>query len=178
MLHIIAHRFRVDRQRSRTVTTLHLLKIELASYKFDDVWHFVDKVRACFASLQRSDLEGANQQRLLYHWLWDIFKDWRPISRAVERIKHARPSSKIRSWRFLWNAILKELEYKHEAENDLLFDKAYADGKIPGAPGKTKMTRAERRAGIGTRGGSTKQSTEHNRTQKQSNAFSKRESRA
>ena len=77
MVAIVAHRFRLDRSRGKCINVMHMLNIQLVSYKMSDVETFVKRVRLVLCSLDEKDIQD---KQLLYQWLWEKFENYSPIS--------------------------------------------------------------------------------------------------
>ena len=66
---MVALRFRIDRNRDRTMTTLNLYNLPLNSYKLVDIREFVNRVRYAMTHLRNDELKD---RQLLYSWRWDL----------------------------------------------------------------------------------------------------------
>ena len=80
LLVMCALRFRLDRNRGRTMNILQLYSIQLESFKLPDVRNFIDRVRYVIAHLQHDDLKD---RQLLFNWLFEKFKGWNAIATEV-----------------------------------------------------------------------------------------------
>ena len=111
---LVSTRLRVDRARGKTMTFVHLLNLPLASYKLSDVRHFTDKVRFCMVHLKEGELKDPD---LMFQWLYEKFRGFKPIERKIEIIKEFPLGSAYRQWSYLWNAIVDFLDNCNEDDN-------------------------------------------------------------
>ena len=106
MLAIVAQRFRLDRARGRAISVFHLFAIELEGYKRAQVQAFVNKVRYILVNVRSDELKD---KELIYDWLWEKFRNYGAIAHETRKIRHSRPGSRYRMWRYLWAAINNHL---------------------------------------------------------------------
>ena len=71
MLAMVAARFRLDRNRGRTINMLHLYRIELLGYKATDVQSFMFRVKYVLGGLPTDENVDT---RLLFDWLYEKVK--------------------------------------------------------------------------------------------------------
>ena len=90
LLAMVSIRFRLDRSRGKHINLIHLLKIELESYKLQHVQEFVEKVRRALSSIPTSEIKD---NQLMYTWLYEKFKSWKEISTKIDKIKESKPNS-------------------------------------------------------------------------------------
>ena len=50
-------------------------------------------------------------KELIYDWLSEKLKNYGAIAHQVRKIRHSRPGSRYRTWRYLWAAINSHLEH-------------------------------------------------------------------
>ena len=74
---MVAHRFRLDRNRGKCMNVLNLMQIPLVSFSAHDVEDFVRRVRLVLSTLDHDDIKDPD---LLFTWLWEKFKDYQPIA--------------------------------------------------------------------------------------------------
>ena len=142
MLAIIAQRFRLDRFRNKSINLLHLYKVELASFKFNDVQDFLNRVRYVLGSLGPEDVMD---KKPMFEWLFEKFKSWSAIASEVRKIRKSKDTSRRRRWSYLWNAIHNYIDHYHEDANFTALKKAIegdSDKKVKGgaAPKKEPKT--------------------------------------
>jgi len=137
MLALISLRFRVDRERGRTIQVIHLYNIPLQGHRMQEVQTFVDRVNAILSALDPSEIKDRS---MMYEWLWQKFKNWPPISTKAEKIRDSRVTSHKRTWDYLWKAINDKLTNVHEDENFDSIHKGIKDGTLFGAPAPKKET--------------------------------------
>ena len=143
MIAIKSLRFRIARTRGKQLTLIHLLDIQLASFKLADVRAFVDRVRLCLVNLRPNEIKDDD---LMFTWLWEKFKLWSPISRKLEKIRIAKEGSRRRTWVYLWTAITNFLDNYHEDENHANLMSSIKGNKIAGASAKSKSEKAKIKA--------------------------------
>ena len=67
-----------------------------------DVQNFVDKV----TEFQTELYENPKDMELIRAWLWEIFRNWKPLELKIERIRESKADSQKRSWHYLWKLIV------------------------------------------------------------------------
>ena len=72
-----------------------------------EVQLFVDKVNYCLIHLSPGDVKDPEY---MFEWLYEKFKDWNQISRAIEKIKKSSPDNRRRTWDYLWSKIKEVLD--------------------------------------------------------------------
>jgi len=131
---MVALRFRIDRQRGKSLNVIHLLNLPLVSYKISDIRSFCEKVKLCLVNIREDELKDP---KLMFTWLFEKFRHWKVIERKIERIKESRESSHKRSWHFLWAVIHDALENTFEDENFSSISHALGQGTVSGAAAQT-----------------------------------------
>ena len=135
LIAIMSFRFRLDRQRGNHITVVHLLGIQLKSFKHEDVREFLEMVsRAKLKLLPDQHLDN----KLMFEWLFEKFKQWHPIKSTVEKILNSRVDSakgqRYRSFDFLWSVIEHQLTIAHENANQASLQAGLLGGVVGGAP--------------------------------------------
>jgi len=134
LIAMVCIRFRLDRNRGKLLNTMHLFRIQLASYKNDDIKNFMANVRFVLAGLNVSELQDHN---LLFEWLFNKFRNWKAIEDKIEIIKSAREGSSRRTWNYLWAAINTHIANRDEDDNCAQLEQALST-KTVGAAAATK----------------------------------------
>lgn len=138
----MAQRFRRDRQRRRAISVLHLLKIELGSYKVSEVQAFVNRVRHVLVNLRQDDLKD---KQLLFDWLFKKVKNRPAIAHEMRTIRKSQEGSRKRTWGYLWGAINSYLEHHYEDANqqslqDAMDNNIHDAAVGPGERGKKRKS--------------------------------------
>ena len=147
MISMIALRFRLDRARGNTVTSMVLVNLQLASFKASDVRVFVEKTRLCFAALPQNEMPT---QSFLYHWIHEKFRRCPWLATKMERIQDSPPNSRRRTFAYIWHAVSNHLVNMHEDENMLNVSTAIAGGRAGAAVARTRKGRAADADATGT----------------------------
>ena len=101
------------------------MSTQLKGYKWEEVQQFVDNVQYCMQNLERGEIKD---YALMFQWLYEKFKNWRPIEHKIKKIKKSRLDCMRRTWGYLWSAIKEEFDYQYEDSNYANLAAAFAGG--------------------------------------------------
>ena len=85
----------------RSLTQQHLFHIELKGFSIPEVQHFVHQVSFVLTAIPRQDLD----LKWMYTWLFLKFCKWNKIQNKIDKIKESKPTSRFRTWDYLWGVI-------------------------------------------------------------------------
>ena len=121
MLAMLSRRFRVDRVRGATVTQQTLLAITLDGFSYSQMQTFKERVEYVLNGIAP---EHWPSDETLFSWFYAKIKPSRGMQRVIDKVKDSSPTSRRRTFAWLWEQFSDHLAELREDANERDFREA------------------------------------------------------
>ena len=121
MLAMLSRRFRVDRVRGATVTQQTLLAITLDGFSYSQMQAFKERVEYVLNGIAP---EHWPSDETLFSWFYAKIKVSRGMQRVIDKVKDSSPTSRRRTFAWLWEQFSDHLAELREDANERDFREA------------------------------------------------------
>ena len=136
MLAMLSRRFRVDRVRGATVTQQTLLAITLDGFSYSQMQTFKERVEYVLNGIAP---EHWPSDETLFSWFYAKIKASRGMQRVIDKVKDSSPTSRRRTFAWLWEQFSDHLAELREDANERDFREAMLkETKVDTRPVKEK----------------------------------------
>ena len=138
MIAMLSRRFRVDRVRGVTVTQQTLLAVTLDGFSYNQMQTFKERVEYILNGIAP---EHWPSDATLFSWFYAKIKSSRGMQRIIDKVKDSSPTSRRRTFGWLWEQFSDHLAELREDANERDFKEAMlkeTEGKGNRPPAKPK----------------------------------------
>ena len=134
MLFTILQEFSLDRDANSLITQSYLLKLRPKGQEVTHLETFRQEIDLILSQLPEEDHPS---QGTLKTFLFEALEAQPLMASAIRKWKEAKPSSRRRSFEWLYEKMQVEIRYARESRNRAALNKAFDGRTIPGMTGKT-----------------------------------------